>query len=96
MLRHIWCHHHRSETRTADVLINDYSGLPIPIITKSFNKFYGVIKKTDSVLLPPGEVETTTRRGQRSFFSEWWEKRWRTDSVEDSKVNVQLESVKRW
>ena len=93
MLRDIWCHHHRSETRTADVLINDYSGLPIPIITKSFNKFYGVIKKTDSVLLPPGEVETTTRRGQRSFFSEWWEKRWRTDSVEDSKVYVELESV---
>ena len=40
-------------------------GLPIPIITKSFNKFYGVIKRSDSVLLP------SPSPSQRNIFSGW-------------------------
>ena len=50
-------------------------GLPIPIITKSFNKFYGVIKKSDSVLRQASPSEESSPR-QRNIFSRWWEKRW--------------------
>ena len=52
-----------------------YLGLPIPIITKSFNKFYGVIKKSDSVLLQPSPSQAASPR-ERSILSQWWRKRW--------------------